>query len=249
MPWIRIDENAMEHPKIGGLSDGAFRLWVQGLAFCQKFLTDGAITDQAMRGLRAFSTKRRDVLVDSGLWDGNERGVTVHDYLDWNDSREHVQNARQVARERMQKLRGSSREQPPNFGRSSQPTPRNTTPPIRSDKPNGEEPAAPTNARSKRPIFSCPRFVVFEWQLDDLRRALGPHVEAFDLHEWFFALSAKADEAGLVVPQRDGGKWLMEQTLAEAERRGLAVATTVQATGRTAGNAAAIARFIARGQE
>lgn len=130
---------------------------------------------------------------------------------------------------------------------------RDTDPLAVSRKPvaSSREPLAvvpAADARSGRPIFKCTRFVVFEWQLDDLRRLLGTAFEAFDVHRWFFDLSESADAAGLVVPQRDGGKWLQEQTLAEATRRGLAVATTQQGTGKTAGNAAAAARFVARGQ-
>lgn len=110
MPWVRIDENAMDHPKIGGLPDGAFRLWVQGLAYCQKYLTDGAIGSVALRGLRAYSPKRRADIVAAGLWvDGDNGGVHVHDFLDWNDGREHVLAARKSARERIQRLRGKQR--------------------------------------------------------------------------------------------------------------------------------------------
>jgi hypothetical protein len=106
MPWVRIDENAMDHPKIGGLSDGAFRLWVQALAYCQKYLTDGVVSLVALKGLRAYSPSRRSALVAAGLWCEAENGITVHDYLQWNESREHVMRVRQLARERIQKLRG-----------------------------------------------------------------------------------------------------------------------------------------------
>jgi hypothetical protein len=119
MPWVRIDENAMEHPKIGGLPDGAFRLWVTGLAYCQKFLTDGYISQQALRGLRAYSPKRKVELVRAGLWNESETGIHVHDFLDWNESREHVLAARNYAKERMQKLRRSSREHPKNEQRTN----------------------------------------------------------------------------------------------------------------------------------
>jgi hypothetical protein len=122
---------------------------------------------------------------------------------------------------------------------------------ISSHLSSAEKTAAeePTNARSKRPIFTSSRFVVFEWQFDDLRRLLGPSFDAFDIHEWFFELSKKADAAALVIPQRDGGKWLQEQTMAEAVRRGLPVAISAAApVGKTAGNAAAKALFVARGQ-
>lgn len=81
------------------------------------------------------------------------------------------------------------------------------------------------STRSKRPIFQGQRFVVFDWMLDDLCRMLGPHADNFDLHEWFFTLDANTTQ---VVPQRDGGKWLQDQTLAEAQRRGLQLAKTPQ---------------------
>lgn len=106
----------------------------------------------------------------------------------------------------------------------------------------------PADARSKRPVFKGRRLVVFEWMLDDLARMLGSHTHAFDLHEWFYQLDEQAVSADVVVPQRDGGKWLQERTLEEAARRGLPVATTPH-TGKTAGNVAAAARFIARGQK
>lgn len=109
MPWVRIDERAMHHPKIRSIADGAFRLWVEGLAYCQMFLTDGKITDQALRGLWAYSPKRRHQLIESGLWELSPLGVQVHDYLQWNESREHVISAREHARERIQKLRGKRR--------------------------------------------------------------------------------------------------------------------------------------------
>jgi uncharacterized protein YdaU (DUF1376 family) len=103
------------------------------------------------------------------------------------------------------------------------------------------------DARSGRPIFRGQRFVVFEWMLDDLRRLLGSHTDGFDLHAWFFDLDAQLVAESFVVPQRDGGRWLQDRTLAEAIRRGLPLAAQ-PSTGKTAGNAAAAARFIARGQ-
>jgi uncharacterized protein YdaU (DUF1376 family) len=107
----------------------------------------------------------------------------------------------------------------------------------------------PPEGRSKRPMFKGQRFVVFEWMYDNLRQMLGPHFEAFDVHAWFYNLDAKAEAANLVVPQRDGGKWLMDQTLAEAIRRGLPVAASSQGgSSKTAGNAAALARFVSRGK-
>lgn len=137
-PWVRIDENALEHPKIGGLSDGAFRLWVQGLACCQKFLTDGVITDVSLRGLRAYSPKRKGELVNTGLWHETDSGISVHDYLQWNESREHVLAARHHARERLQKHREKRYSQRVSNGDGNAHTPVEVRTLRGSDQPLGK---------------------------------------------------------------------------------------------------------------
>lgn len=83
---------------------------------------------------------------------------------------------------------------------------------------------------------------------DDLCRLLGKHAHDFDLHSWFYALDAQVVESGVILPQRDGGKWLQERTQEEAIRRGLPLATQGH-NPKTAGNLAAAARFVARGQQ
>lgn len=85
-------------------------------------------------------------------------------------------------------------------------------------------PAPVPTARSKRPIFAGQRFTAFEWQLDDICRMLGPNVEAFDIHSFFFDLDARAVASNQVIPQRDNGAWLQSQVMAEAQRRGLSIA-------------------------
>jgi len=107
MPWVRIDEKAMEHPKVAGLLDGAFRLWVQGLAHCQKFLTDGQIDAVSLKALRSYSPKRAAELIAARLWlTAADGAVMVHDYLQWNESREDVEKSREQARERIRRYRG-----------------------------------------------------------------------------------------------------------------------------------------------
>lgn len=112
-PWVRIDENALEHPKIAALSHGAVVLWIQGLAYCQKFLTDGLICRLALRGLRAFNPKRHAELLAAKLWDAAEDGaVRVHDFLDWNESRDRIVAAREQWRDKKRRLRESPRGTP-----------------------------------------------------------------------------------------------------------------------------------------
>lgn len=111
MPWVRIDENAIDHPKVLLLSDGAFRLWVESLAHCQRFLTDGVIGNASLRGLRNYSQKRRECIVSAGLWDETPHGIHIHDYLQWNDTREQVLHARESGKRRTLLLRDSDLRQ------------------------------------------------------------------------------------------------------------------------------------------
>lgn len=111
MPWVRIDENAIDHPKFLALSANAFRLWFEGQAYCQKHLTDGIIPRQALKGFRYYSPASFKMLTSalvSGkqpLWIVNQVGVRVHDYFDWNDSREVVLKSRQEAQDRKRRWR------------------------------------------------------------------------------------------------------------------------------------------------
>jgi hypothetical protein len=112
MPWVRIDENAMDHPKFLALSDGAWRLWCEGQAYCQKHLTNGQIPLAALRGFRYYSASRVRCLTAEHVpgkgpcWHQEpDRSIHVHDYLAWNDSRELVLKAREDSIERRRRWR------------------------------------------------------------------------------------------------------------------------------------------------
>lgn len=102
MAWVRIHDGAMTHPKIIGLSDKAFRLWIWGLSYSQQHLTNGAIPSVAIPSRMVRATAD---LVTANLWDASASGYQVHDYLDWNDSRDVVLKKRTDAKDRMQAAR------------------------------------------------------------------------------------------------------------------------------------------------
>lgn len=108
----------------------------------------------------------------------------------------------------------------------------------------------PKGSRRKRPLFEGQRFSVFEWQIDKLSQMLGNNTESFDLQQWFFDLDEQARRSDLVIPQRDGGEWLLAQTLAEAQRRGLPIASSQPNLGKSNTRLAiALARIAAEGGE
>lgn len=116
MAWIRLSDDYNDHPKFDHLSDGAFRLWHQGMGFCRKYQTDGLIPLRTIREFKAYRPKRmRELLTpwkdtENPLWhDVPGFGVTVHDYLGWNPSKGEENERRADSKERMRQLREDRR--------------------------------------------------------------------------------------------------------------------------------------------
>lgn len=89
MAWIRLDDNVPHHPKILTVGPVAAWLWVCGIAYAQRQLTDGVIPREAVPTLGVANPRKHiDKLVTVGLWDEHPRGWQVHDYLAHNSTRE-----------------------------------------------------------------------------------------------------------------------------------------------------------------
>ena len=107
MPWVNLDDQFPDHPKVAGLSDAAFRLHIAAICYCNRYLTDGVIDRKEVRKLvRRYSKKTVDELVSGGHWyDHNGLGVyELHDFLQWNRSREEVREQQ----ERLHKVRSEA---------------------------------------------------------------------------------------------------------------------------------------------
>ncbi len=113
MAWIRLSDDYMDHPKFAGLSDGAFRLWHRGMSYSRKYQTDGLLSLSTVRAFKEYSPKRVSVLSTphqdgaNALWQTVEGfGFKVHDYLDWNPSKDEENERKAESKERMRQFRG-----------------------------------------------------------------------------------------------------------------------------------------------
>jgi hypothetical protein len=105
MPFLNLDDNFADHPKVDALSDGAFRLHVAGLLYASKHTTDGYIpATRVTRLMRTYKARHLAELMASTLWRPADAGYTIHDYLDWNRSREQIE----ADRERLRKVRSAA---------------------------------------------------------------------------------------------------------------------------------------------
>src|SRR6266496_292269 len=108
MPWVRVDDHFDEHPKFAQAGPLGMALWVTGLAYCNRNLTDGfipwAVAQRLLtweylgpveeRGRRVYKIgvacgmAGEDVdcdlvialLVEARLWEEVSGGYRVHDY-------------------------------------------------------------------------------------------------------------------------------------------------------------------------
>jgi hypothetical protein len=125
MPWVRLDDHFDEHPKLSRVGPLGLALFVTGLAYCNRNLTDGFIPwarartmmsweflgadDGGERGQRLYSIgvscgmAGEDVtgdfviglLLDAGLWDEVPGGYRVHDYDDYQPTKAQVEAERE----------------------------------------------------------------------------------------------------------------------------------------------------------
>jgi hypothetical protein len=109
---VKLDDDFFENPKTGPLSKGAKLLYLAGLTYCAKRLTDGQIDARGVKVVRALAeagVKAVTELEASGRWEKNGSGYIVHDWLDYNPAAAKVLAQRQAARERMSRTRSDER--------------------------------------------------------------------------------------------------------------------------------------------
>lgn len=117
MPWVRLDDRFPSHRKVALLTDRAFRLHVSAICWCAENLTDGRISNRELavvahvRNVKATAQQ----LEDAGLWDRTDDGWEIHDYLDYNPSREQViaERKKNAARQEAFRRRKNGKPVPP----------------------------------------------------------------------------------------------------------------------------------------
>jgi hypothetical protein len=98
VPWANLDDQFPKHPKVIGLSDAAFRLQVSGICYCAQYRTNGLIPAEVVPLLVIrFKPAALNELTSRGLWVPllDDGAYEVHDFLQWNRSREEIESERE----------------------------------------------------------------------------------------------------------------------------------------------------------
>lgn len=124
MPYVNLDDNYPEHPKVDGLSDAAFRLHTSAICYCAKQTTDGKVPpDRPSRLVPKYRTSALAELIRSGMWhdlgggcgtdtcpSGVDGFYQLHDYLQWNKSAAWWDHKRTEDARRMAEWRAKNKE-------------------------------------------------------------------------------------------------------------------------------------------
>lgn len=96
MTWVRLDDSFPDHPKALQVGPLACWLYVCGIAYANRHLTDGFIP--ARQVVRLIDAKKVEALaaalVDAQLWEVVDGGYEIHDYLVYQPSAEKVKKER-----------------------------------------------------------------------------------------------------------------------------------------------------------
>ncbi|MDQ3224618.1 MAG: hypothetical protein M3Q75_14280 [Gemmatimonadota bacterium] len=116
MGWVRVDDAFYDHRKFNKVTVLGMGVWIAGLAYCNRNLTDGFIPNKAIPGLVSTdglglytgTHGGRDVtpadgaweLLRAELWSEGAGGWQVHDYHDYQPSAQQVRAERDRNAER-----------------------------------------------------------------------------------------------------------------------------------------------------
>ena len=106
MTWIKLDDSLPNNPKILPLSDGAFRLYIEGLCYANQYLTDGYLANAVL--IRLDQGNNRDELVWAKLWIESEDGICINDYTEHQSSKADVEAKKEQVRDRVTRYRTKS---------------------------------------------------------------------------------------------------------------------------------------------
>lgn len=93
--YVRVSVGIVEHPKMLRVPRAHRWAWIELLTYCKRNMTDGFVAESVAEHM--LNDEELLSLRFSGLLDAVDGGYSIHDFLDWNPSREHIQTVRAEA--------------------------------------------------------------------------------------------------------------------------------------------------------
>lgn len=156
MTWVKLDVRFPTHTKTLDVGPVAEALWLRGLCYAGAHLTDGFIPFGFVRRMNDLDGQAEaDRLADAGLWETADGGWLIHDYLEYQRSRDDAEDlsikraeaGRRGGKQRASKLLEANASKPKQTGeanvkqiREEEIREEQKEPPL---SPKGETPALP----------------------------------------------------------------------------------------------------------
>lgn len=230
MAWVRIDDEFYLHPKVVAVGPLGLALQVAALCYSNRYLTDGFIPKRVVKHLLDYETLavgNEDVtwqmvvglLLDAGLWEECEDGYAIHDFTQYQPSRESVA-AKQAQKVAAGQAGGRATAQANAQAKGvakSKPVPVPVPDPLSSSDPLDRVPPAPADCRAAffrgRKSNEWVAAVIDRWQRPlsrEQRRHLGGLLRRYKHGQrvWDAAESSKDAEDPVQFMERllnDGG--------------------------------------------
>lgn len=131
MPWFKVDDGLHSHPKALAAGDAALGLWVRLGSWSSNHLTDGLVPGNVATLLGKPAVLRK--LVQVGLLDREGEDYRLHDFHEYNPSREKVLADRAATASRVAAYRGRKNDSGngvTNAVGTASPTRPDPTPPV-----------------------------------------------------------------------------------------------------------------------
>jgi len=180
VPWFRLDDSFHSHPKVIAAGNEAIGLYVRCGTYAAQHSTDGFIPEEiaVLYGAGKAGPHRctrtgkpetlADTLVRAKLWRRARGGWRMPDYLDYNPSKQAVDNGRRNAAERQRRRREALLSRRDSQGDSHDPLSR----PVPDTGGSVVDPVTAGNGRAR----ASPDDQIVHMIMDEIHAATGRHI-------------------------------------------------------------------------
>ena len=114
--YAKLKGDAWRNPKLAGLSDAAFRLWINCVSYCADNLTDGVVPVHILPALlpsgMPLDMPLAELTAEPALLSRDGRAYVVAKYLEHNVSREEIEKHSQMQRKKAEKRWSKDKQKP-----------------------------------------------------------------------------------------------------------------------------------------
>jgi len=224
MSWIKLDDQWMDHPKIVRAGRDARDMWLASITWCAKHLTDGYFPKELLPSLAVSAgidvancqTFAR-TLLDVCLWELHEDQYCIHDYLEYNPTKEQAE-ATKAARSIAGRAGGvakASKMASKTLAKSWQKSAPSPSPSLKESAPNGAHEPTKSKPKTRDERLDHPAIIAYRteanmhvpvaWRDEIIEVVTRPELWQQIVHDWIGRGWNKQNVKGMLEVYAKGG--------------------------------------------